>query len=176
MGSQRVGHDWATFTFTQLRRGIVGKPSMSDSRTLSLPTTLSCLSSPVKPCRCLYLFISGRESWSPAKVNKKPMGTQQLSKQGLELRLLSLKHWVISFTHNTWILGIRKCLYGTSLVVQWLGIYLPMQGTWVRSLLWEDSTNHGATKPMSDNYGVHTLEHVICNKKDHCCEKTAHSN
>jgi len=41
---------------------------------------------------------------------------------------------------------------GTSLVVQWLGIYLPVEGTWVRSLLWEDSTNPGATKPMSDNY------------------------
>ena len=28
----------------------------------------------------------------------------------------------------------------TSLVVQWVGIHLPMQGTWVRSLGWEDST------------------------------------
>ena len=28
----------------------------------------------------------------------------------------------------------------TVLVVQWLGICLPMQGTWVRSLAWEDST------------------------------------
>ena len=29
---------------------------------------------------------------------------------------------------------------GTSLVIQWLGICLPTQGTWVRSLVWEDST------------------------------------
>ena len=28
----------------------------------------------------------------------------------------------------------------TSLVVQWLRIHLPMQGTQVRSLLWKDST------------------------------------
>ena len=29
---------------------------------------------------------------------------------------------------------------GTSLVVQWLRIHLPMQGTWVQSLVWEDPT------------------------------------
>ena len=33
----------------------------------------------------------------------------------------------------------------TSLVVQWLRIPLPMQGTQVQSLLQEDSTCHGAT-------------------------------
>ena len=33
----------------------------------------------------------------------------------------------------------------TVLVVQWLGICLPMQGTWVRSLAWEDSTCPGAS-------------------------------
>ena len=31
---------------------------------------------------------------------------------------------------------------GTSLVAQWIGIGLPMQGTRVRSLAWEDSTSH----------------------------------
>ena len=31
-------------------------------------------------------------------------------------------------------------------------ICLPMQGTWVWSLVQEDSTCHGATKPMSHNY------------------------
>ena len=34
-----------------------------------------------------------------------------------------------------------------SLVVQWLRTYLPMQGTWVRSLVWEDSKCLGAMKP-----------------------------
>ena len=43
------------------------------------------------------------------------------------------------------------CL-GTSLVAQWLRIRLPMQGTRVRSLVWEDPTCRGATKPMRHNY------------------------
>ena len=41
---------------------------------------------------------------------------------------------------------------GASLVVQWLRICLPMQGTWIRSLAWEDPTCHGATKPVHHNY------------------------
>ena len=36
----------------------------------------------------------------------------------------------------------------TFLVVQWLRIRLIIQGTQVRSLVWEDSTRLGATKPM----------------------------
>ena len=41
---------------------------------------------------------------------------------------------------------------GTSLVVQWLKIHLPMQGTRVQALVWEDPTYRGATKPMHHNY------------------------
>ena len=39
-----------------------------------------------------------------------------------------------------------------SLVVQWLRIHLPMQGTGVRALVREDPTCCGATKPMRYNY------------------------
>ena len=39
-----------------------------------------------------------------------------------------------------------------SLVAQWLRIRLPMQGTRVRALVWEDPTCHGATRPVSHNY------------------------
>ena len=39
-----------------------------------------------------------------------------------------------------------------SLVVQWLRIRLPMQGTRVRALVWEDPTCRGATRPVSHNY------------------------
>ena len=39
-----------------------------------------------------------------------------------------------------------------SLVAQWLGICLPMQGTRVRALVWEDPTCCGATRPVSHNY------------------------
>ena len=42
--------------------------------------------------------------------------------------------------------------WGASLVAQWLRICLPMQGTWVRALVWEDPTCRGATRPVSHNY------------------------
>ena len=45
-----------------------------------------------------------------------------------------------------------KSLWRTSLVVQWLRICLPMQGTRVQSPVREDPTCHGATKPMHHNY------------------------
>ena len=41
---------------------------------------------------------------------------------------------------------------GTSLVVQWLRICLPMQGTRVQALVQEDPTCHKATKPVHHNY------------------------
>ena len=47
---------------------------------------------------------------------------------------------------------------GTSPLAQWLRILLPMQGTWVRSLVWEDPTCHGATKPVCHNYWACALE------------------
>ena len=47
-----------------------------------------------------------------------------------------------------------KIMMRTSLVVQWLRISLPMQGTWIRFLVWEDPTYHEATKLVCHNYGV----------------------
>ena len=46
----------------------------------------------------------------------------------------------------------KKKNLGASLVAQWLRICLPMQGTWVRAMVWEDPTCLGATKPASHNY------------------------
>ena len=40
---------------------------------------------------------------------------------------------------------------GASLVAQWLRICLPLQGTQVRALVWEDPTCRGATGPVSHN-------------------------
>ena len=65
---------------------------------------------------------------------------------------------------------------GTSLVVQWLRIRLPMQGTWVRALVWEDPTCCGATKPVHHNYWACALEPVLHNKRSHRNEKPAHCN
>ena len=47
---------------------------------------------------------------------------------------------------------LKKANSRASLVAQWLRICLPMQGTRVRALVWEDPTCHGATGPVSHNY------------------------
>ena len=46
----------------------------------------------------------------------------------------------------------KKPQQRASLVAQWLRIRLPMQGTRVLALVWEDPTCRGATKPMHHNY------------------------
>ena len=48
--------------------------------------------------------------------------------------------------------NLKKKEWWASLVAQWLRICLPMQGTWVRALVWEDPTCCGATKPVHHNY------------------------
>ena len=46
----------------------------------------------------------------------------------------------------------------TSLVVQWLSNHLPMQGTWVQSLVRENPVCCGAAKPMHHNYWIYALQ------------------
>ncbi|KAJ8783146.1 hypothetical protein J1605_009754 [Eschrichtius robustus] len=41
---------------------------------------------------------------------------------------------------------------GASLVAQWLRVRLPMQGTWVGALAWEDPACRGATEPVGHSY------------------------
>ena len=47
---------------------------------------------------------------------------------------------------------LYKICTRASLVVHGLRIRLPMQGTQVRALVWEDPTCRGATRPVSHNY------------------------
>ena len=47
-------------------------------------------------------------------------------------------------------------------MAQWLGFCLRVQEPWVRSLVWEDSVCHGATKPVCRNYWASALEPVSC--------------
>ena len=56
-------------------------------------------------------------------------------------------HGLATFQHKHPKMSRRR-----SLVVQWLGIHLTMQGTQVQSLVQEDSTGHGATEPVSCTY------------------------
>ena len=48
--------------------------------------------------------------------------------------------------------GSIETMCRASLVVQWISICLPMQGTRVQGLAQEDPTCHGATKPMHPSY------------------------
>ena len=84
---------------------------------------------------------------------------------------------------------------GASLVAQWLRLCLPMQGTQVWALVWEDPTCCRATKPVchnywacalepvSDDYWAHVpqllkptrLEPMLRNKRSHRNEKPMHT-
>ena len=65
--------------------------------------------------------------------------------------------WIRVWKILVWIIFIKKVPSNqqiktpprASLVVQWLGVCLPMQGTRVRALVWEDPTCHGAAGPVS---------------------------
>ena len=65
-----------------------------------------------------------------------------------DLEELKSKQTVMNNTINE----IKNSLEGASLVVQWLRIRLPMQGTRVPALVHEDPTCHGVTKPLGHNY------------------------
>ena len=106
-------------------------------------------------------------------------------------------HWVPDYDNKL------NAPWGTSLVAQWLRIHLPMQGTWVWSLVGEEPTCHGATKPVRHNYwawalettshnyrarmpqllspctattGLTCLEPMLRNKRSHLNEKPVHGN
>ena len=69
------------------------------------------------------------------------MGTKENT---IHITLLMIHIWIK--------VCLQDGLSGTYLVVQWLRIHLPRQGTWVRALVWEDPTCCGATKPVRHNY------------------------
>ena len=48
-------------------------------------------------------------------------------------------------------------------MVQWLRLCLAMQRTLAPSLVWEDPTCYGTTKPMGRNYWACALEPACCN-------------
>ena len=56
-----------------------------------------------------------------------------------------------SLLSGSGLMVCKKLGHWASLVVQWLRISLPMQGTRVRALVWEDPTCRGATGPVSHN-------------------------
>ena len=89
-------------------------------------------------------------------------------------------NWQTAFSCQT----LKSLSQGTFLVVQWLGIHLPMQGIWVWALVREDPTCRRATKPASHNYWVRVqqllkptcLEPMLRNKRSYRDEKPGHCN
>ena len=72
------------------------------------------------------------------------------------LTFKSLIHFEFIFVYDVRkcsnFISYRKHISGASLVVQWLRIRLPMQGTRVRALVREDPTCCGAARPVRHNY------------------------
>ena len=64
---------------------------------------------------------------------------------------MDLIHLMQSFSSKQYSPTVKNSGW-TSLVAQWLRIRLPMQGTRIRSLVREDPTCCGATKPKHQNY------------------------
>ena len=73
-------------------------------------------------------------------------------------------------------------------VASWYRIHLPLQETWIGSLIWEDPTCCGSTKPERHNYwacarepgshnhwSMHALEPIL-HKRSHCNEKPDQCN
>ena len=83
---------------------------------------------------------------------------------------------------------ILKSFIRTSLVAQWIRIRLPMQGTRVRFLVWEDSTCYGTVKPVHNYWALAleprsrnywspvSLEPMLHNKERHCHKQPTRSN
>ena len=87
-------------------------------------------------------------------VLNKPLGIQY------QWRSTSLGDLVNEKVKNLWEVDVWLNVTSdwTSLVAQWLRICLPMQGTRVWALVWEDPTCCGATKPVRHNYWACALE------------------
>ena len=100
-----------------------------------------------------------------------------LTSLSLHFLICKLKVKAIPASWNCLRIKWESPCRGTSLVVQYLGVCLSMQGTWVQSLVREDPTCHKATKPMCHNYwSPNTLESMLCNDRSHHSEKPLNRN
>ena len=87
---------------------------------------------------------------------------------------LSMYHQEVS--RKCFAIRGEKCLkVRTSLVVQWIGICLPMQGTRVQSLVREDPTCHEQLKPMRHNYWACPLQQEVTSVRSLSTESRPHS-
>ena len=85
--------------------------------------------------------------------------THVINHQNQWMFLSPVKHFYSFFQQSPYAKVITVPIYitkktniRTSLVAQWIETHLPVQGTWVQSLVWEDSTCCGASKRVHHNY------------------------
>ena len=107
-------------------------------------------------CKCM-VGVQWNVCWLNAYIGKafKSQGYQQKTINQKTVFLCPLKN----NGHLRNVLKSNSKLFSwASLVAQWLRICLPMQGTPVWSLAWEDPTCRGATKPVCYNYWACALE------------------
>ena len=88
--------------------------------------------------------------WTPFPLSK---WSSLMMMMGLQQNISYLLPCVFNYPYTVPLRKHNlKCnLSWASLVAQWLRVCLPMQGTWVRALVWEDPTCRRATGPVSHN-------------------------
>ena len=145
---------------------------LAGASQLSVLSSPNSKGSPWSPLTNYPLFSWSELPWG----SRQPAGGQPQAKSTLQLLLYTLQHprrgacgfgftVLLAMSGSLPLHSIHECmatwnhvcvpleqLPGTSLVVHWIRTHLPVQGTWVPSLVWEDSTFCGASKPMDHNY------------------------
>ena len=84
--------------------------------------------------------------------------------------------WMVHFKNGKKKKKKKMVHSGPSLVAQWLRIHLPVQKTWVQSLVREDPTCQGATKPPHHNYWTsHATARESCTTVKRSCMTHLHT-
>ena len=125
-------------------------------------------------------------------LDKSPLSNMWFTKSSLSVLCLFIL-FLISFTEQKFYILMKSnwqsfsskdCAFGDFPGGTVIKNPLPMQGTRVWSLFWEDPTCCRATKPVRHNYWAHLpqllkftrLEPVLRNKRRHYNENPVHSN
>ena len=120
--------EWVVISFSNAWKWKVKVKSLSRVQLFATPWTAAYQAPP-------SMGFSRQEYWNG------------VPSPSLMLKANSFKFFLFSFMIKTCFL--RTFTHSrTSLVVRWLGIRLPMHGTWVQSLVHEDSSCLGATEPL----------------------------
>ena len=127
--------DWPKITeLTNDRKGTAHRLGLQDPIRAHCTTTVL----PLKHTD-IYGIAHQDLSFLPREIEwglcQKPQAYELMTTTGTQFAFLRSRELIMLKEKNR-----------TSFVVRWLRIRLPMQGTWVRSLVWEDFTCCRATK------------------------------